>query len=119
MLVIVIPRLGGKKDLKTYIATLGAEEVANMPFSTACHNNFSFDGCLAALAAWAEQLVEIEVAVESWHAGLMVVGFCCQSFISAGLGLLVKGHTFEGSVAVEASEALWVESASASSHNLA
>jgi hypothetical protein len=71
------PKIEERKDLETYIAALGAEEVANMPFSAACHNNFSFNGCLAALAAGAEQLVEIEVAVEPWHAGLMVVGFCC------------------------------------------
>jgi hypothetical protein len=39
---------------KTYITTFGAEEVADMPFSSACDNHFSFDRRLAAFASWAK-----------------------------------------------------------------
>jgi hypothetical protein len=48
------------KDLaRTHITTLGAEEVANMPFCSTSNNYLAFDGCLAALATRAEELMEI------------------------------------------------------------
>jgi hypothetical protein len=43
----------------TYITALGAEKVANVPFCATCNDNLAFDGCLAALAARTEQLMEI------------------------------------------------------------
>jgi hypothetical protein len=76
-LVTGSPILGQKRGLETYITALSAEEVSNMPFSATGYNNFSFNGRLAALAARTVQLVEIEVAVEAWHAGLVIVDFCC------------------------------------------
>jgi hypothetical protein len=60
----------------TYITALRAEEVADMPFGTTRHYHFSFDGGLATLATGAEQLVEIQVAVETWHTGLKVISLC-------------------------------------------
>jgi hypothetical protein len=48
----------------TYITTFGAEEVADMPFSSTSDDNFSFDRCLAAFASWAEQFVKVKVAIE-------------------------------------------------------
>ena len=47
------------------ITALGAEEVAGVPLSTACNDDFAFDGRLAALASWREELVEVKVAVEA------------------------------------------------------
>lgn len=47
------------------ISTLRTEEVASMPFGTASHDHFTLDWRLAAFASWAEQLVEVEMAVET------------------------------------------------------
>ena len=41
------------------IATLRTEEVTNVPLSAARNDDFTFDGCLARLAAWREQFVKI------------------------------------------------------------
>lgn len=65
------------KEIHTYITALCAEEVADMPFGTACYYHFSFNGSLAALATGAEQLVEIQVAVEPRHTGLLVMSLGC------------------------------------------
>jgi len=46
------------------IATLSAEEVANMPLRATRHHDLAFDGRLAALAAGREELVKVEMAVE-------------------------------------------------------
>ena len=66
-----------RKGVQTYITTLCAEEVADMPFGTTCHYHFSFDGGLAALATGAEHLVEIQVAIEPRHTGLLVMRLGC------------------------------------------
>lgn len=47
------------------VATLGAEEVADVPFGAGGDNDLALDGGLAGAAAWREKLVEIEVAVEA------------------------------------------------------
>jgi hypothetical protein len=48
--------------------------VADVPFGTACHDYLSFDGGLAALATGAEHFVEIQMAVEPWYTGFMIIG---------------------------------------------
>lgn len=49
----------------TYIAALSAKEMPNVPFRATCDHDLSFNWSLAALASWAEGLVEIEVAKEA------------------------------------------------------
>jgi hypothetical protein len=53
----------GRRGVKR-IATLRAEKVASVPFRATRYDDFTLDGCLAALAARGEELVEIEVTVE-------------------------------------------------------
>jgi hypothetical protein len=47
------------------ITALRAEEVSRMPLSTTCHNDLTFNGCLARLAAGREHLVEVEMTEET------------------------------------------------------
>lgn len=48
-----------------WIAALGTEKVAGVPFCAAGDNHLAFNGRLAALAAWRKEFVEIQVAVEA------------------------------------------------------
>jgi hypothetical protein len=77
----------------TYITTFGAEKVANVPFCATCDDNLAFDGCLTALAARTEKLVEIQVAVEPRDTRLFV-WVMRQSLIPRRLWLLVESDTF-------------------------
>lgn len=84
-----------------YITTFGAEEVTSMPFGSASHDHFALDGRLAALASWAEEFVEVQMAVESDDMCLLVIfGSFCEPLISLCLGFLVKSNAFERSLAV-------------------
>ena len=47
------------------ITTLSAKEVPGVPFRAARHDDFSFDGCLAALTPGREELMEIQMAVKT------------------------------------------------------
>jgi hypothetical protein len=48
-----------------WITTLRAEEMSSVPLSTARHNDFTLDWCLAGLATRREHLVEIEMTKEA------------------------------------------------------
>jgi hypothetical protein len=116
------------------VAALRAEEVTNVPLRTARDDDLSLDGCLAALAARREQLVEVEVAVEAQglvmpvfslellhrfvgrmrvqHGKVVAALACVDARYALGvLGgrLRVEGHAFEVLAAVVALEALRVE----------
>lgn len=114
------------------IPALRAEEVADVPFGAAGDDDFALDGRFAALAARAEELVEVEVAVEA-ERGVAVGDFELQRFVcihvfvtgemssrasrsyalhafaSLLLGLRVEGDEFEVGVAFVADEAFGVE----------
>jgi hypothetical protein len=117
-----------------WITALSAEEMSGMPFCTASNDDFTFNGCLAALAARGEELVEVEVAVEAWgFVGTVIVlearhVVCCGvrgevGYVSAGEtgadavhtfgmfvgGFWVKGYAFEMLAALVAGEAFRVE----------
>ena len=97
-----------------------------MPFPTASNHDFSFDGRLAATAAWREEFVEIEVAVEA-QAGVAVVDSCVsvngirgvevggasfdagEAGVAGGGGLGVEGDAFEKLGTVVAGEAVGME----------
>lgn len=49
----------------THISALGAKEMSNVPFSTASNHHLTLNGRLAAAASRAEELVEVEMTVES------------------------------------------------------
>jgi hypothetical protein len=68
--------------------------VANVPFSTACDHNFAFNGGFAALATGAEQLVEIQMAVESRNP-IIILWVVRTSFVSACYRLLIEGNAFK------------------------
>jgi hypothetical protein len=102
----------------TYITALGAEKVANVPFCATCNDNLAFDGCLAALAARTEQLMEIQVAVEPRDTRLFV-WVMRQPLRPRRFWLLVESDTFQGSVTVVTDETLGVESASSRGDDLA
>lgn len=93
--------------------------MAYVPFSSACHDHFAFDGGLAALAPGAEQLVEVKVAVESWLVAVFAVGwFCSQPLLSLRLGFLVESDAFERGLAVIARETLGMKARACGSDNL-
>lgn len=102
----------------TYITTLGAEKVANVPFCATCYDNLALDRCLTALAARTEELMEIQVAVEPRDTRLFVM-VMRQSLSPRRFWLLVESDAFQGSVAVVADEALGMESAPSSGDDLA
>jgi len=61
------------------ITALGAEEVASMPLRTTCHNDLTFNRCLATLASRGEELVEVEMAIETWgFVGAIIVLEACH-----------------------------------------
>lgn len=62
------------------VATLRAKEVTGMPFCSTSHNDLAFYGRFAALAARAEELVEVEVAVEA-KTVVAVVGFLLEELL--------------------------------------
>lgn len=95
---------------KTYITTFGAEEMTNVPFGATCNHNFALDRRLAALASRAEQLVKIQMAVESHRLGFFVIFGCVgKSFRSLGLWFLVESNAFQLGFAMIASEAFGME----------
>ena len=90
------------------IATLGAEEVADVPLGPTRHHDLALDGRVAALAARAEELVEVEVAVEA-RALVHRAGRRLQALGSRARWLGVEGDAFEPLAAVVAGEAGRVE----------
>jgi hypothetical protein len=92
--------------------------VANVPFCATCNDNFTLDGGLTALTAGTEELVEIQVAVETRHTRFFV-RVMRQSLGPGGFGLLVESNTLQGCVTVVTDEAFWVESATSSGDDLA
>lgn len=93
------------------IATLRTEEMPNMPFSAGCDDHLSFDRRLAAFAARAEELVEIEVAVKSQFTFNIIVrdAVSFEAFHSFVLGLGVEGNTLKRCGAMVTGEAFWME----------
>lgn len=67
---------------KTYITTLCAEEVANMPFCSTCDNYLALNGRFATLAARTERFVEVESAEEPQR--LVTVLFLQSSHVFLG-----------------------------------
>jgi hypothetical protein len=96
-----------------WITALSAEEMSGMPFCTASNDDFTFNGCLAALAARGEELVEVEVAVEAWgFVGTVIVLEARHVVHTFGMfvgGFWVKGYAFEVLAALVAGEAFRVE----------
>lgn len=116
------------------VAAGGAEEVALVVRVAAGDDDAGFDGRLAGFAAGGEELVVVEVAVESrgivdavgevelvgflrgggfrgqgrGEAGLAGVD-AGQAVVPFGFGFGVEGHEFEVRVALVADEAGWVE----------
>jgi hypothetical protein len=114
------------------IPTLCAKEVTDVPFSTAGDDNLALDRRFAALAARAEEFVEVEVAVEAERC-VAVGDFELQCFVWAHvfltrqvsssaprsyalntfgsllLWLGIEGDEFEVGVAFVADEAFGVE----------
>ena len=94
-----------------WIAALGAEEVAYVPLRASGHDDFAFDRRLAGAAPRAEELVEVQVAVEAeWVVGSVrgkVGGFEARE--PRGVEFWVEGDAFERSGAMVACEAFWVE----------
>jgi hypothetical protein len=62
------------------IAALRTEEMAGVPFGSTSNDDFTFDWCLARLAARAEHFVEVERAVEA-HRGLAIGDFRFVEFL--------------------------------------
>jgi hypothetical protein len=54
-----------RHGLVEWVTALRTEEVSWMPVRATRDDSFSLDGRLAGLAAWAEKLVEVEMAVEA------------------------------------------------------
>lgn len=109
---------GERKKNTTYIAAQGAEEMADVPVRAAREHDLALDRRGAALAARAEGLVEVEVAVEAEAfiiviviviVVVIVVRASFQTCLPPLLGLREEGDAFEPRAAVEAREALRVE----------
>ena len=108
--------------------------MTSMPFRAAGNDNLALYGCLAALAARGEELVEVEMAVEAWRfVGAVVVLETCHVIcgrvgrevgdvgaretgadavdafgVFVG-GFRVKGYAFEVLAALVAGEAFGME----------
>ncbi|KAL9062251.1 MAG: hypothetical protein Q9157_009089, partial [Trypethelium eluteriae] len=114
------------------VATLRAEEMANMPLRAARDHDLALDGRMAALAARAEHLMEVQVAVEPQrhapstipHAKVPILHLRrpllnhlarlpsrnpVQSRRPRAVGLGVEGDAFEALAAMVAREAFRVE----------
>ena len=91
------------------VAAFGAEEVADVVFAAGGEDDFAFDGGFAGAAAWAEEFVEVEVAVESQGVVVAVESVAFQSLEPLVVGFGVECHAFESGVAVRAREACGVE----------
>ena len=107
------------------VAALGAEKVSVVPVGAERDNVLAEDRRLAVLAARRKLLVPVEVAVEAQAlvavlllrlAGHLLDDLAAlsaldavQSRVSRHLGLGADLHGFQGNVAREAREALWVE----------
>lgn len=80
-----------------WITALSAEEVAGMPFRTTCHDDFAFNGCLAALASRGEELVEVEMTVEAWGFVGAVIVLETRHVVGCGvrgeIGYVLAGET--------------------------
>lgn len=123
----------GRRRVKR-VAALRAEKVTGMPFCAARDDDFALDGRLARLAAWREELVEVEVAEESLAFICAVLGFEARHVVGGGVGgqhgdvvareagadaldalgefvcwLGVEGDALEMFSALVAGEAFWVE----------
>lgn len=109
----------------THIAALRAEEMAHMPLRAARYNDLSLDWRLAALAAGAEELVVVQVAVEP-HSFIAVIRFgdtlahldvlavpappdTVEALGTLVLGLRIEGYALEALAAVVADETLRME----------
>jgi len=109
----------------THISTLSAKEMPNVPFTSASHHYFALDGRLAASASWAEELVEIEMAVKPqsfvtiFHltTALFLLDrlavrspmYARHTFLALGVWLGIERNAFECLAAMVADEALRVE----------
>lgn len=60
----------------TYITAFRTEEVTDVPFRATGNYHFALDRGLAALAAGTEELVEVQVTVETGHAGNFIRCIC-------------------------------------------
>jgi len=97
------------------IAALRAEEMSDVPFRAAGHDDLAFDRGPAALAARGEELVEVEVAVEA-QTGVAVRGFEAGEVVFGHQVVVRDGDLETGLTCVDAREAfgalffrLWVE----------
>lgn len=109
----------------THISTLSTKEVSNMPFTPASHHHLALNGCLAAAAPRAKELVEVEMAVKPQpfvtvfhlaHALFLLDRLAVRSALytrhtlfALGVWFGVEGDAFECFGAVVADEAFWVE----------
>jgi hypothetical protein len=114
------------------ISALRAEEVSHVPLRATRDNHLAFNRCFATLAARAEELVEVEVAVKSQRfvavCHLELEGLICTHIVgpwdassksprsyaldvfgSLLLWFGIEGDEFEVGVAFVADEAFWVE----------
>lgn len=119
----------------THIAALRAEKVADMPLSTTSDNNLSLDGRLAALAPGTEEFMEIQVAVEPQRVVAVVqfgLSFNLLDFLAIqpaldavhtgfafGRRLGVEGDALKSLVAMEAGEAVRMETNACGADDLA
>ncbi len=109
----------------THISTLRAKEMSNVPFTSTSHHHLALDGRLAASASWAEELVEIEMAVKPqsfvtvFHlaTALFLVNRLAvrtpmnarHTFLALSVWLGIECDAFECLAAMVADEALRVE----------
>ena len=73
------------------IAALRAEEVSRVPLSTAGDDNLALDWGFAGLATWAEEFVEVEVAVEA-EGSVAVSGLLLERFLGTHVFGNCKGR---------------------------
>lgn len=105
---------GRKGGGETHISTLRAEEMPNMPFRPARHDDLALDRRLAASAARGEGFVEVEVAIEP-RRGVCVCrvrvwfGIREEALLAVCGRLRVEGDALERRGTVVAGEAFRVE----------
>jgi hypothetical protein len=112
--VCVVVALNERGTAVEWVTTLGAEEVADMPFRSSCNNDLTLDRCFAGTAAGRKELVEVQVAVEAERI-IGCFGRCefeahalqaCEAFL---VGFRVERDAFEWRGAVVTCKAFRVE----------
>jgi len=92
------------KGLNTYITTLCAKEMTDMPLRPQCHNNLPLNRRLTALTSRAEFLMIVQMAIKPLRIVPAIV-FCHLSFcflvVVVFIGMLsTSGDALEAGVAV-------------------